>query len=675
MKILRGILTLFLLHGLKNNGTLANPEDGPQSHADTNDRDLQETKRYIVKFSDDKSMQKMLSKRSINTVMRITPLSLGVMMLTEAELQEMDVSAEVQYIEEDGKVFLPENEIESDVSMQDVSMYAEGTPYGIDMVKALEVDDSKASNRKLCIIDSGYSRGHPDLPDPELPESRGMVTGARDGGAGNWDSDTNGHGSHVAGTIAAIGGNNRGVKGVIRNGQLNLHIVRVFGKNGWAWKSSLLNALDECIMVGSNVVSMSLGGGGYSRTEKEGFQKAFDRGILIFAAAGNDGSTGFSYPASYDAVISVGAVDSRKRLASFSQKNNQVELVGPGVNVESTWTGGGYKTISGTSMSTPHVSAVAALVWSHFPDVTNAEMRGAMRSSAESLGGGTRNNDFGYGLARADLLFDYLKETQTQIECASGESLVEVSLVTDFYGEETSWSLRENNGMVLVSGSELSGNKRYANSLCIPKHTCFTFTINDGYGDGVCCSYGQGFFSLTVDGLEVKSGSDFGGSSTYTSCGTTLGDDDDYADETPLPGNCDDGESEFTLSRTLGGSSQGTSWAINMMPLFTVVAEADGYSGISGAVVVESICLGSDRCYRFRIEDSGWDGMEGSYSITYDNEVVREEGTFSWGQGENTWFGDCLFTRRLNEEGQSGSDQNQLRGFEKGGPPIISKNL
>jgi hypothetical protein len=67
--------------------------------------------------------------------------------------------------------------------------------------------------------------------------------------------------------------------------------------------------------------------------------------------------------------------------------------------------------------------------------------------------------------------------------------------------------------------------------------------------------------------------------------------------------------------------------------------------------------------------------MEGSYYNNNDNEVVREEGTFSWGQAENTWFGDCLFTRRLNEGSQSGSDQNQLRGFEKGVPPIISKNL
>lgn len=660
MKIFRGILTLFLLHGL-NNGALANPEDGPQSHVDTNGRDLQETKRYIVKFNGDKSMQKMLSKRSTNTVMRITPLSVGVMMLTASELQEMDVSAEVEYIEEDDKVFLPENEEEQDVSMQDISQFADDTPYGIDMVKALEVDDSKASNRKLCIIDSGYSRGHPDLP-----EGNGIISGARDGGAGNWDSDTNGHGTHVAGTIAAIGGNNIGVKGVVRNGQLKLHIVRVFGKNGWAWKSNLLSALDECILVGSNVVSMSLGGGRYSRAEKDGFQRAFDNGLLIFAAAGNDGSTRFSYPASYDAVISVGAVDSKKKLAGFSQKNNQVDLVGPGVSVKSTWTGGGYKSISGTSMACPHVSAVAALVWSHFPDVTSAEMRSAMKSAAESLGDrskGPRNDNFGYGLARADLLFDYLKETQ--IECASGESLVKVSLVTDKYGEETSWSLRENNGLVLASGSELLGNKRYGNNLCIPKNTCFTFTINDSYRDGVCCEYGQGSFSITVDGLEVKSGSDFGGSSTYNSCGNNVGDDDDYADDTPLPGKCGDGESEFTLSLELGGSPQGTSWAINKMPWFTVVAEADGYSGISGDVVAESICLESDKCYRFRIEDSGFNGMEGSYSVTYDNEVVREKGTFSWGSGENTWFGDCLFTRRLNEEAQSGSDQNQLRGFEK----------
>ena len=108
---------------------------------------------------------------------------------------------------------------------------AESIPYGIESVKAEIVSDSAVSNRKVCIIDTGYDLGHPDLAsDPSIVTGyEGPFT------AGPWSTDGNGHGTHVAGTIAAIGNNGQGVVGVNRNGQLKLHIVRVFGNDcKWA---------------------------------------------------------------------------------------------------------------------------------------------------------------------------------------------------------------------------------------------------------------------------------------------------------------------------------------------------------------------------------------------------------------------------------------------------------
>merc|ERR1719323_1016700 len=127
---------------------------------------------------------------------------------------------------------------------------------------------------------------------------------------------------------------------------------------------------------------MSLGGGGYSQAAHEVYQQAYDNGILVFAAAGNGGNSYKSYPASYKNVISVAAVDRNSVKAGFSQYNDQVEIAAPGVNIRSTVRNNQYAIWSGTSMACPHAAGVAALVWSHFPECTNHQIRMALLESA-----------------------------------------------------------------------------------------------------------------------------------------------------------------------------------------------------------------------------------------------------------------------------------------------------
>lgn len=203
-----------------------------------------------------------------------------------------------------------------------------GKPYGIDLVQADLVSDSAAGSRTVCIIDSGYDLGHPDLPTSG-------VTGIDDAGTGAWYTDENGHGTHVAGTIAALA-NGEGVVGVLPNGQVNLHIVKVFSASGWAYSSSLMAAAEQCADYGANVINMSLGGTRANKTEERAFKQLSDAGILSIAAAGNDGNTRHAYPASYDAVVSVAAVDAAEQIAAFSQQTDQVELAGPGVSILSS---------------------------------------------------------------------------------------------------------------------------------------------------------------------------------------------------------------------------------------------------------------------------------------------------------------------------------------------------
>ncbi|WP_419226918.1 S8 family serine peptidase [Alteromonas sp. OM2203] len=287
---------------------------------------------------------------------------------------------------------------------------AQTTPYGYTMVQANQFGQSDTTARKVCIIDTGYNLGHPDLPGT----NDGVTGQANNSAVGNWYNDGNGHGTHVAGTIAAYD-NNEGVVGVYPG--VNMHIVKIFNDNGqWTYASDLIDAISQCQDAGSNVVNMSLGGGSASTTERNAMQSFTDAGMLLVAAAGNDGNSAKSYPASYDAVMSVAAVDSNENRASYSQYNDQVEIAAPGSAVQSTYPTNTYAALSGTSMATPHVAGGAALVWSYFPQCTNNEIRSALNATAEDKGSAGRDNFYGYGLMQLADAYNYLNTNG----CAGG---------------------------------------------------------------------------------------------------------------------------------------------------------------------------------------------------------------------------------------------------------------
>ena len=203
--------------------------------------------------------------------------------------------------------------------------------------------------------------------------------------------------------------------GVNRNGQLRLHIVRVFDSTGESYSSDIVSYIQECVNAGANVVSMSFGrvGNAYvdgpTEFERRAFEQFYNEGTLLVAAAGNDGTTDDSWPASYDSVMSVAAVNENKELADFSQRNYQVEIAAPGVDIVSTFPNNEYAVLSGTSMATPHVSGVAALVWSHFPDKTAKEIRQALDATAEDLLLEGADTGTGFGLVQAAAALQYLE--------------------------------------------------------------------------------------------------------------------------------------------------------------------------------------------------------------------------------------------------------------------------
>lgn len=391
----------------------------------------------------------------------------------------------------------------------------ESPPYGIGMVGALTMQAAgyDGAGVKVCVIDSGLRvEGGSPTTNP-VTYLAGNLPANQDGF---------GHGTHVAGTIA---GQPYGI-GVAPGA--SLIISRVFGDDGaWAYSSTLADAANKCGQAGAKIISMSLGGGARSKSEENAFKALAQNGVLSIAAAGNAGNTQTSYPAGYDVVVSVAAIDVNKARASFSQANRDVEIAAPGVHVWSSLpyldvaeltagtstvvgsaiefaaqgtvsgtlvngglcdapsaafagkvvlcargtvsffakvsnvetsgglaaiisndvpggfsgtlgagnsstipalaisledgdalrasklgtsvtvrsthdaTKNGYDAWDGTSMATPHVSGVAALLFDACPNATAAQVRSALAAGAEDLGAAGRDNIFGFGLVRA----------------------------------------------------------------------------------------------------------------------------------------------------------------------------------------------------------------------------------------------------------------------------------
>ena len=241
---------------------------------------------------------------------------------------------------------------------------------------------------KVGIIDTGIDRTHPDLPS---------IAGGRDFvNSDNDPSDDNGHGTHVAGTIAAQK-NGNGVVGVAPG--VKLYAYKVLNASGSGYWSDLILALNQAVADGMQVVNMSMGGSSAPTALKTACDNAYAAGVLLVAAAGNGG--GVIYPAKYASVIAVSATDKSDKRAFFSSSGAEVELAAPGVNIKSTYLGGGYATLSGTSMATPHVTGTAALVFASGRATTAGGVRTILQRTADDFGAAGRDKFYGYGLVDA----------------------------------------------------------------------------------------------------------------------------------------------------------------------------------------------------------------------------------------------------------------------------------
>ena len=286
----------------------------------------------------------------------------------------------------------------------DVGALAQTLPWGIDRIDAeLVWATTTADTIKVGVIDTGISLSHPDL----AANIKGKYNAINPTKSAN---DDNGHGSHVAGTIAAL---NNSI-GVVGAGPLiDLHAIKVLNRNGSGFLSDVIEGIDVAIQRGLHVINLSLGTSSNVQSFHDAIIRAKAAGLVVVAAAGNTGAA-VIYPAAYPEAIAVSATDINNVIASFSSRGPEVDLAGPGVSIYSTYKGTGYATLSGTSMAAPHVAGSAALLLaraSTTPALCDTitidgkcdpdEVQAKLQSSAIDLGTPGFDPLYGWGLVNA----------------------------------------------------------------------------------------------------------------------------------------------------------------------------------------------------------------------------------------------------------------------------------
>lgn len=254
---------------------------------------------------------------------------------------------------------------------------------------------TKGLGIKVAILDTGIDLDHPDLQD-QIVATRDFTRSPRG------VDDSNGHGTHCSGVVAAID-NSVGVIGVAP--QARLIIGKVLGDDGSGFDDWIAAGIRWAIQQGAHIISMSLGSPQYSAVSHKAVQEAVQAGVIVVAAAGNSGLQGVDYPGKLAETLAVGAVDRNNRRADFSAVGAEVDVAGPGVEILSTYPNGRVATLSGTSMATPFVAGSLACVLSYRNAIGNpvpslSQLRNLLSENSVDAGTPGRDKEFGWGLVR-----------------------------------------------------------------------------------------------------------------------------------------------------------------------------------------------------------------------------------------------------------------------------------
>ncbi|MBB3114656.1 subtilisin family serine protease [Paenibacillus phyllosphaerae] len=335
-------------------------------------------KRQIIRFrqhSDYKHFLEIWSKAkapaALKKRIRHLPLIRGFV-IPQGDWPQRAIFGNRIWVEDDVPVTV-------DSSVTKSALVENGIPWGVQKIKAPLAWSMTTGHRvKIGVIDTGVDFGHPDL---KQSLGRGINLLNRS----ILPHDDNGHGTHIAGTIAAAN-QLHGMIGVAPRSMV--YPVKAFDHNGSAYVSDIVLGIDWCVSNGMNIINMSFGMKTRSKSLLAAVNNAYNAGVIIIASSGNDGKRKtVDYPARYPQTIAVGATTRLRRIAPFSNRGSYIDIYAPGEKILSAWLKSKYNEMSGTSMATSHVSGAVALLLAYRPGLSPGDIKAILKKAMVPLRG------------------------------------------------------------------------------------------------------------------------------------------------------------------------------------------------------------------------------------------------------------------------------------------------
>ncbi|MFB6301585.1 MAG: S8 family serine peptidase [Haloferacaceae archaeon] len=569
------------------------------------------------------------AKRKADSVYRVIELGqyptavAGV--FPEQVLEQLKRRSDVEYVEEDITLETVGQTLPWGIDRVDADRaHANGETGGDDGGDGGDGDDDP-NGADIAIVDTGIDPDHPDLK-PNLGKGKAFASG-------HWDDD-NGHGTHVAGIADAVD-NSEGVVGV--STRATLHAVQVCNGGGMCSASDIAAGLEWAADQGYDVANLSLGGG-YSETIDNSGKYAYDKGVLLVAAAGNDGpcSDCVSYPAANEEFMAVSATTSTDSLAGFSSTGPEVELAAPGKDIYSTYDGGGYETLSGTSMASPHVAGAGGqLMDNGYANATQSSSdaessdpypsspggaRSQLQDTAEDVG--LTSDEQGEGLVDVEaalglggLSVDSLSVTED--ETSDGDAEFDASWsVSDPEGEldtlelvlyDTTAGSQDDSATPSVSGDKASGTTHLVASGDEASGHSYdvTATVTDADGNTASktVSTSETEDTPTVDSLSLSEVETSDSDAEFDADWQVSDNDGDLSSVDLILTDTDDGETEDdpAAMSVSGDSASGTTRLVasgedgsgHTYEVTATVSDTDGTTGSDKATATEGESSGS----------------------------------------------------------------------------------
>lgn len=341
----------------------------------------------IIKFKPGRDAGKVLSKHQGKKLhKKIDRLRLGKVKLPKgtdmkSEIEKLKKDPDIEYVQPNYLYQATLTPNDPDYSLQ----------WGLPKIKADQAWDISTGNDSVtvAVIDTGVDSDHPDLAASLVPGYNAITNTSN-------SNDDNGHGTHVAGITAGVIGNGKGIAGV--SGKSRIMPIKVLNSSGSGYTSDICEGIYWAVDHGARVINMSLGGPYFDQASQDAVNYAYSKGVIVIAAAGNDNTSSPSYPAALNHVVAVSATDQNNSKAWFSNYGNYVDIAAPGVNIYSSTFDGSYGYKSGTSMASPFVAGVAALLLSQDNAMTPDQVEKLMSDTAVDIGASGKDSYFGFGL-------------------------------------------------------------------------------------------------------------------------------------------------------------------------------------------------------------------------------------------------------------------------------------